>query len=114
MISDVLELRSVDFLSLKNPRLNYAEQQNICHQRVLLATTDLIYYGLHPGMLIRYLKGEYVGESQDQDQVLREVLSCISAEDANHIRRTLMQGCPAKLILKEESLNKLSVIKRGN
>ncbi len=63
MISDILKLRLDDFLSLKNPRLNYVEQQNICHQRVLLATAGLIYYGLHPGMLIRYLKGEYVGES---------------------------------------------------
>jgi hypothetical protein len=114
MISDILELRSVIFLSLKNPRLNYAEQQNIRHQRVLLATTSLIYYGLHPGMLIRYLKGEYVGESRDSDWVLREVSSRISAEDANHIRRILMQGCPAKLLLKEESLNQLSVIKKGN
>jgi hypothetical protein len=25
-----------------------------------------------------------------------------------------MQGCPAKLVLEEESLNKLSVIKKGN
>ncbi len=67
MISDVLELSLVNFLSLKNPRLNYAEQQNICHHRVLLATASLIHYGLHPEMLIKYLKGEYMGEIQDPD-----------------------------------------------
>ncbi len=114
MILDILELRLVDFLSLKYPRLDYAEQQSICPDRVTLAITGLIYYGLHPGMLVRYLKGKYVGESRDQDRVLHKVSSCINAEDANHIRRILSQGCPVKPILEEESSNKLSVIKKGN
>ncbi len=65
-------------------------------------------------MLVRYLKGEYVGESRDPDQVLHKVSSRINAEHVNHIRRNLTQGCPAKLILEEESSNKLSVIKKGN
>ncbi len=92
MILDILELRLVDFSSLKNPSLDYAEQQSICPDRVMLATAGLIFYGLHPGMLVRYLKGEYVGESRDPDRVLHNVLSCINAEDVNHIRRILTQG----------------------
>ncbi len=58
MISDVLGLRLVDFLSLKNLRFDYADQLSICQTRVLLTTTGLIHYGLHPGIFIRYLKGE--------------------------------------------------------
>jgi len=42
------------------------------------------------------------------------VSSHISIEDANHIKRILTLGCPAKLVLEEESSNKLSVIKKGN
>ncbi len=115
MILDILKLRLIEFLSLETPRLDYAEQQSIYPEdRLTLATAGLIYYGLHPGMLVRYLKGEYVGETRDPDQVLHEVLSCINVEDANHIRRVLTQGCPAKLILEEESSNKLLVIKKGN
>jgi hypothetical protein len=114
MISDVIELRLIDFSPLKIPRLNYAEQQSICPHRVSLATAGLIHYGLHPGMLVRYLKGEYVGESRDHVRVLDEVSSRISTEDANHIKRILTLGCPAKLVLEEESSNKLSVIKKGN
>jgi hypothetical protein len=81
---------------------------------VLLTTAGLVHYGLHPGMFIRYLKGEYVGESRDPDQILCKVLSRISKEDAIHIRRILMQGCSARLVLEEKSKNKLSVIKKGN
>ena len=114
MISDVIELRSIDFSPLKIPRLNYADQQSICPHRVSLATAGLIHYGLHPGMLVRYLKGEYVGESRDHVKVLNEVSSRISIKDANHIKRILTLGCPAKLVLEEESSNKLSVIKKGN
>ncbi len=113
MISDVLKLRSADFLSLNNLRFDYADQLSICQTRVLLATARLIHYGLHPRMFTRYLKGEYMGESRDLDWILREVLSCISKEDVIHIRRILTQGCPARLVLEEESKNKLSVIQKG-
>jgi hypothetical protein len=61
---------------------------------------------------MRYLKGEYVGESRDPDQILCKVLSRISKEDVIRIRRILMQDCPARLVLEEESKNKLSVIKK--
>jgi hypothetical protein len=43
IISDVLELRLVDFLSLKNLRFEYADQLSICQTRVLLATAGLIH-----------------------------------------------------------------------
>ena len=114
MISDVIELRSIDFSPLKIPRLNYADQQSICPNRVTLATAGLIYYGLHPGMLVRYLKGEYVGETRSYVRVLAKVSDRIDSEDADHIKRILTLGCPAKLVLEEESSNKLSVIKKGN
>jgi hypothetical protein len=114
IVLDVLKLRSIDLLSLETPRLYYAEQQSIFPDRVTLATAGLIFYELHPGMLVRYLRGEYVWETRDPDQVLHKVLSCINAEDANHIRRILTLGCPAKLILEEEFSNKLLVIKKGN
>ena len=65
-------------------------------------------------MLVRYLKGEYIGESRDHVRVLNKVSLRISIEDANHIKRILTLSCPAKLVLGEESSNKLSVIKKGN
>ncbi len=55
MIDDVQQLRFIDFMSLKLPRLNYAEQTEISGERVDQATACAIHYGLNPGMVIRFL-----------------------------------------------------------
>ena len=81
MIDDILQLQPVDFLSLKQPRLNYADQAVISQERVDLATACAIHYGLHTGMVNRYLKGEYVGESRDAERILAAVLPYISVEE---------------------------------
>ena len=65
MIDNVLRLRHMNFLTLKFPRFDYADQIKISNERVNLATTCAIHYGLHTGMVIQNLKGEYVGESRD-------------------------------------------------
>jgi len=58
MTHDVTNLRMVDFTRLKEPRIGYAEQTEIDPIRVDMATACTIHYSLHPGMVIRYLKGE--------------------------------------------------------
>ena len=63
-------------------------------------------------MLIRYLNSEYVGESRDVRQILREVSPDISSEDAAHIKRVITQGCPIYLDFEEEPENKLAVIRK--
>jgi hypothetical protein len=63
MIDNIQRLQFVNFLPLKMPRLDYPEQTSISSKRVDLATACAIHYGLDVGMVIRYLKGEYVGES---------------------------------------------------
>jgi hypothetical protein len=70
MVNNVLRLRSIDFSKLKLPRLDYAEQTRISQERVDLATACAIYYGLNTGMVVRYLKGEYVGESRNPDAII--------------------------------------------
>ena len=114
MIDDVLRLRSVDFSVLKLPRLNYVDQVVISQERVDLATACAIHYGLHTGMVIRYLKGEYVGESRDAERILAAVSPHISEADCNHIRRIINQGCPSYLDFEEDYDNKHSVLCKGN
>jgi hypothetical protein len=63
MINNVLQLRFVDFSSLKNPWFNHAKQMSILSAGVDLATACTIHYGLNPGMVIHYLKDEYIEES---------------------------------------------------
>ncbi len=114
MIKDVLRLRSKNFSELKKPRFNYAVQLSISLEQVDLARACCIHYGLHPGMLVRYITGEYVGESRDVEPILREVSPHISCEETTHIKRILMQGCPSYIDFEEESKNKLAVIWKGN
>jgi hypothetical protein len=68
MTTDVCRLRTLNFSSLREPRIGYADQQEIKMSRVDMATAGMIYYSLHPGMLIRYVKGKYIGESRDVSQ----------------------------------------------
>jgi hypothetical protein len=111
---DVHLFRNLDFSPLLEPRIGYADQQAILQARVNMATAAMIYYGLHPGMLIRYLKGEYVGESRRVPQILQIVSPHISKDDANHMHRILTQGCPSKLVLSESNEMKFNMIAQGN
>jgi hypothetical protein len=86
MIDNVQQLQLVDFLPLKMPRLDYAKQTSISSKRVDLATACAIHYRLNVGMVIRYLKGKYIGESRDADAILLEVSPHINSEDCKHIK----------------------------
>ena len=114
MIDDVLRLRPLDFSSLKQPRLNYADQTTISNERVDMVTACAIHYGLHIGMVIRYIKGEYVGESRNADAILSSVSGLISNEDCSHIKRIINQGCPSHLDYEEDYDSKHFVLRKGN
>jgi hypothetical protein len=79
-----------------------------------MATACAIHYGLHVGMVIRYIKGEYVGESRNSDKILLAVSPYISKVDCKHIKRIIDQGCPSYLDFEEDYDNKHSVLKKGN
>jgi hypothetical protein len=70
MVKKVLRLRLLDFLEIKKPRFNYAKQLSISPERVDLISASCIHCGLHPGMLIHYLNGKYVGKCRDAGQIL--------------------------------------------
>ncbi len=86
MVNDVLRLRQIEFSKAKLPRYDYADQTKISPERVNLATACAIYYGLNTRMVIRYLKGEYVGESRDANEILKKVSLYISEVDCEHIK----------------------------
>jgi hypothetical protein len=64
MTTNVCRIRNLDFTKLREPRIGYADWQEIQPSRVDMATAVIIHYSLHPGMLIGYIKGKYVGESR--------------------------------------------------
>ncbi len=79
-----------------------------------LATAGMIYYSLHPGMLIRFVKGEYVGDNRNVPQVLNDVSPYIDAVDAEHIKCILSMGCPSIIDFEESSEMKATIIEKGN
>ncbi len=114
MVHDVMRLKGMDFLKLREPRIGYAKQKKIQQSRVDMATAAMNHYFLHPGMLIRYIKGKYVGENRDVLQVLNDVLPYINDVDAKHIERILTQGCPLQINFEETLDMKMTIIKKGN
>ena len=114
MIEDVIKMRVINFSALRKPRIGYAMQTKIDPIRVDMATACAIHYSLHPGMMIRYLKGEYVGENRDAEKILLDVSPYVNDSDAAHIKRILTQGCPSKLSFEETSTMKTSITQKGN
>ncbi len=114
VILDVFKLRTLDFSILREPRLDYASQESISQACVDMATAGMIYYGLHPGMLVQYLNGEYTGKSRDIPAILKKVSPHISKEDAVQVERIPTQGCPSKLQVSKPSAMKDETIALGN
>ena len=114
MVTNVCRLRTIDFSQLRKTRIGYSDQQEIQSSRVDLATAGMIYYSLHPGMLIRFIKGEYIGENRNVPQVLNDVSPYINAVDAEHIKRILSMGCPSIIDFEESSEMKATIIEKGN
>jgi hypothetical protein len=114
MINDILRLRFIDFSMVKLPCLDYAKKTEISEERVDLTTTCDIHYGLITGMVIRYIKGEYVSESRNADAILASVSPHINNKDCQHIKWIINQGCLSQLNFKEEYKNKHAVLQKGN
>ncbi len=72
------------------------------------------HYGLLVGMVIRYIKGEYVGESRNANAILKVVSPYIKDEDCKHIKRIINKGCPSHLNFEEDYENKHAVLCKGN
>jgi hypothetical protein len=114
MVHDVVRLRTLDFSRLQEPRIGYAEQTAIRSSQVDMATACAIHYSLQSRMVVRYIKGEYIGENRNVPQILHDVSSHINDSDAAHIECILTQGCPSRLNFEETSDMKASMIQKGN
>ena len=114
MIPDIIRLRDLEFSDLTAPRYDYSSQTEISQQRVDMATAAMIQFGMDPGMLVRYMSGEYTGATRNVEQVERDIGQYIEQDDMDHIKRILTSGCPAQLVFEEEAENKNKLIARGN
>jgi hypothetical protein len=114
MTTNVCQLRNLYFSKLREPRFGYADKQEIQPSRVNMATAAIINYLLHPGMLMQYTKGKYVGESRDLSQVVNNVSPYIDQQDVKHISQILTTGCPSYINFEEASDMQSFIIEKGN
>ncbi len=101
----------VDFTPLRDPHLGYEEQVHINPYCMEMACTAMIHFGLDPGKFIRFLLSEYTGQYRDVRRTLDVIRDHITY---GHIKRILLDGCPAQLTFEEPSSNKLEFISHGN
>jgi hypothetical protein len=114
MTTDICRLRNINFPVLKHPQIGYADQKGIQVLGVNLATAGIIYYSLHPGMLVCYIKGKFVGETRDVSQLIKDVLPHINESNFAHIDWILTKDCPTYDNFKEASDVKSFMIEKGN
>ncbi len=75
----------------------------------------MIHFGLDPGKFVCFLLGEYTGQHWDVCCTLDAIQDHVTSNNYGHIRQILLDGCPAQLTFKENSLsNKLEFISHGN
>jgi hypothetical protein len=60
------------------------------------------------------MRGKYMGQHQDMHSTLTAVKGHVSADDYAHMKRILLNGCPAQLDFMEPLSNKIELIERGN
>lgn len=110
----IIRWLSIDFSSLREPRLDYETQVSIDPHRVEMANAAMLHFGLEPGNFVRWMGGEYIGIRRDVPRILGALKGLISDEDLFHVRRILLQGCPHKLIFTESLVSKHKMMERGN
>jgi len=110
IVPKVIRWLRVDFSTLRDPRLGYKQQDHIDPHRVEMASAAMVHFGLDPGKFVRYLSGKYTGQYWNVQLTLDAVCDHVTSDDYNHIKRVLLDGCPAQFTFEEPSSNKLEFI----
>jgi hypothetical protein len=79
-----------------------------------MASAAMIHFGLDPGKFVHFIGGEYNCYSCDVKKTLSAFIDHISPEDLSHMKKSLLDGCPAELLFKEPLSIKMEMILRGN
>ena len=113
LITNVPRLLTVDFSSLRQPRVHFDSQLTISKSRVSLLAACAVHYNLDFGLVTRYLGGEYMALHRDPSAIINRVRGLISDDDLNHIHRVLTIGCPAHFNYEESAANKEAFLRRA-
>ena len=114
VISEATRLRGLDFSPLRNPRYDYADQQEISQARLDLATAAMFYYRGDPGMLVHFIDGEHTASYRDVRQCLEKIEPYVDKKDYDDIERIFTRGCPLRMDLEMPKKAKKHMMERAN
>jgi hypothetical protein len=114
MIPKLQRWLQIDFSMLCEPRLNYKSQMQIDPHQVCMANAAMAHFDLDPGRFVQWMGGEYTGQHWDMHSTLAAFRGHVSADDYAHMKRILLDSCPAQLNFQEPLSNKIKMIKCGN
>ncbi len=114
IVLKVLRWLRVNFTPLRDPRLGYEQQDHINPYHMEMASVAMNYFVLDPGKLVRFLSGEYTSQNWDIRRTLDAIQDLVTSDDYGHIKRILLDDCPAQLTLEEASISKLEFISCSN
>ena len=114
MIPKIIRWLKIDFSLLREPRYNYEKQERIDPHCVEMASAAMVHFDLDPGKFVQWLGGEYMGYHRNVQTTLDAVQSHVTPDNFEHMRRILLDGCPAEFMFTEPLDNKLAMLKRGN
>jgi hypothetical protein len=103
IVPKVIRWLQIDFTPLREPRLGYENQECIDPYHVDMASAAMIHFGLDPRKFVRFLSREYTGQYRNIRRTLDAVRDHVNVDNYNHIKRILMDGCPAQLTFEEPS-----------
>ena len=99
MIPNTIRWLQVAFSPLQEPRYDYEGQTQISSRQVEMASAAMIYFGLDPGKLVRWLGGKYTGKRREVKHTLAAVKDHVSTDNFNHMKRILLDGSPFDLTI---------------
>ena len=105
----------IEFSDIKNPIQDFNSQKSIQKSRLQKLLAATIHYNLDVPTLIRYLGGNYTGESRKINETI-EIFKKSNYDDEiiSDLRRILEIGCPNKFNAHSSRKNFLDFAKYGN
>jgi hypothetical protein len=114
IVPKVLRWLRVNFTPVQDPCLGYKQQDHINPYHVEMASAAMIHFGLDPGKFVCFLSGEHTGQHWDVRCTLDAIQDHVTSDDYGHIKRILLDGCPAQLTFEKPLSNKLEFISCAN
>ena len=74
----------------------------------------MAHFGLDLGRFVQLMGGKYTGQHPYAHSTLAAVRGHVLADDYTHMKRILLDGCPAQLNFEEPLSNKIKMIKCRN